>query len=312
MITKSPSDNINYIQNLIFTSAARVGFRHLLQNLNLKEEGKILLPAYIGITDREGSGVFDPIQEANTQFDFYAINRNLSIDLDDFSKKASSGEFKLALIIHYFGFLQSDIKEVIKICKSNNLLLIEDCAHTLSGMYDGKLLGDYGDYSFFSIHKVLATETGGALKLNNTNFDIPVISEENERMDRETLEQFLKSDIHGISIKRRENYNYLLGLLSNVDEIEVLYPKLEEGIVPMNFPIIVKNGKREKLYFKLIEKDITLIALYYRLIEEIDRNKFPISYEISDSILNLPIHQDITDQDLDLLAEELKNCLKEI
>ena len=46
-----------------FYSKARIAFSELLGYLNIGEFDKILLPAYIGWSSIEGSGVFDPIAE---------------------------------------------------------------------------------------------------------------------------------------------------------------------------------------------------------------------------------------------------------
>tara|TARA_B110001450_G_C17442478_1_gene408502 strand:+ start:324 stop:551 length:228 start_codon:yes stop_codon:yes gene_type:complete len=65
----------------------------------------------------------------------------------------------------------------------------------------------------------------------------------------------------------------------------------EEG--PLNFPIIVKNNLREKLYFFLISEGVETCAMWYELAPEINKNKFPLSYNISNSILNLSTHHDL-------------------
>jgi len=80
----------------------------------------------------------------------------------------------------------------------------------------------------------------------------------------------------------------------------------------MNLPIIVKNNKREKLYFKLMDEGIPTIALYYRLIDSIDRRQYPDSYYLSNNILNLPVHQDITKNDIEILTKKLIYSLERI
>ena len=305
MITKKPINKNNCVENIFFTSAARVGFKHLLKNLHFKNKEKILLPAYIGITDREGSGVFDPILELKINYDFYGLEKNLKINKEDLETKILSGQFKAVLIIHYFGFLHCDIEWVSEICNNNNVLMIEDCAHAFSSMYKNIPLGSFGDFSFFSIHKFLATEDGGILKVNNKDFHFPIINDASRRIKLETLEQLSKSKISEISNIRISNYNYYIEKLKDFEKIELLYPELPQGIVPVNFPVIVKGNKREKLYFKLMEEKIPTIALYYRLINFIDKEKYPASYYLSNNILNLPIHQDILPEDIDNIVEKL-------
>lgn len=310
MITKYAYNKDKFVKNIYFTSSARRAFRFLLENLNLTQENKILLPAYIGITEREGSGVFDPVQALKIGYEFYALKKNLAIDVHDFEEKIKTHKFNIALIIHYFGFLHCDIIKIQTICKKHNVLLLEDCAHTLSSKFQDKYLGEYGDFSFFSVHKILPTFNGGFLQINNKNFNFPMIAERDDRISFETLELLYKSKFAQIDSIKINNYMYMLNLLRTNKYIEVLYPDLEVGIVPMNFPIIIKNNLREKVYFKLLEEDIPTIALYYRLIEQIDRSVYPDLYYVSNNILNLSIHQDITQDDIDFLVKRLNYHLE--
>ncbi|RLI54134.1 MAG: hypothetical protein DRP09_13930 [Candidatus Thorarchaeota archaeon] len=55
----------------------------------------------------------------------------------------------------------------MELCKDNNLFLIEDCAHAFLSKYNGKLLGSFGDLSFFSYRKTLPVPDGALLACNN-------------------------------------------------------------------------------------------------------------------------------------------------
>ena len=68
--------------------------------------------------------------------------------------------------------------------------------------------------------------------------------------------------------------------------------------IPQSFPLRIMHGMREKLYFYLVEHAIPVTALYYRLIDQIKKEEFPTSFAISNEILNLPVHQDITQNDI--------------
>ncbi len=312
MITKKPIDKNKFAKDIHFTSSARVGFKYLLKELSFNNEEKILLPAYIGITDREGSGVFDPISDLNIKYDFYKIKKNFQVDLDDLILKLKTGKVKAVLIIHYFGFLHCDIEFISEFCKTNNIILIEDCAHAFVSKHKDRFLGSYGDYSFYSIHKFLPTKDGGILQINNNDSELSPFSDVEKKISFDTLQQFSKVNFDEISMVCKRNYNYLIEKIYDIDEIELLFPQLPDGIVPMNLPIIVKNNKREKLYFNLMEVGIPTIALYYRLIDSIDERLYPDSYYLSNNILNLPIHQDITKEDIELLTEELNNIINKI
>jgi dTDP-4-amino-4,6-dideoxygalactose transaminase len=58
---------------------------------------------------------------------------------------------KVVLVVHLYGDC-CNMNELTKVCKDNNLLLIEDCAQSFGSMYDSKKLGSYGDFSCFSFY----------------------------------------------------------------------------------------------------------------------------------------------------------------
>jgi len=307
-IDKSPTNTNTYSENLYFSSSCRVGFGHLLRNLGFQRE-KILLPSYIGWSVNEGSGVFDPIVEHKFAYEFYKIKHDLSTDLEDLKSRLAKGNVKAVLLIHYFGFLQSDLPAIVKLCQEYHTLLIEDCAHTLTSIHEGRELGCWGDFGLYSLHKVLPVTNGGMLRINNPDFfSIPAM-EEKDRISKETLELFCGAKLKDISTVKRNNYLSLANLLNGVDEIEVMYSKLPDGIVPQTFPILLKSISRENAYFAMINKGVRVIALYYKLIDQISEKDFPVSYDISRRILNLPIHQDLTYGDMQFIAERMLEVL---
>jgi len=266
-------------------------------------ENKILLPSYIGINDKEGSGVFDPIVENKIEYTFYNLNRDLSIDMNDFLNKLKDPKIKSVLVIHYFGFVQTDIEQLAMLCKKHDKFLIEDCAHSLLSKYKNKNLGSFGDASFFSLHKILPVKGGGILQINNPEIKDP------KTADTDHIKLFSKFDFDKIAKIRIENYLYLLKKLKQLSSIEILYPNLQKDIVPLNFPMLIKGKNRDKVYFEMLERGVELVSLYYRLVEQIGQ-EYSNSYYISEHITNLPIHQAITHSDIDKMAQELKTILE--
>ena len=112
MITKSATDKLNCTLNLHFTCNARTAWGHIINTISDVRKPKVLLPSYIGYTEREGSGVFDPIKENSAKYDFYKVTNNLAIDIDHFEQILKSGEISIALIIHYFGFCANDMDRI--------------------------------------------------------------------------------------------------------------------------------------------------------------------------------------------------------
>lgn len=309
MLSKSPEIEGHCRNNTWFSESARQAFRSIL--LNQKTPGrKILMPGYIGITDREGSGVFDPVSSTQTAYEFYRLDRTLSMNKEQVAKQIESGQFFAILVIHYFGFCQTDMAWLIRLCQENEVIIIEDCAHTLNGFTELGALGDLGHLSIYALHKILAASTGGMLKQNiNSAKYSPT---ELQLPDAGVLNSFLTTDLDSVKSIRIKNYQQWFSKIDGIGGISPMYDKLPDGICPHNLPILVSDGLREKLYFKLVEAGVPVVALYYRMIPELPQGGFEDAYYVSQNILNLPVHQDITLEDIDLMANLLHTAAREL
>jgi len=308
MISKSPINTNGCSNHLAFTRNARTAWSNIINSFQTTKIARVLLPSYIGYTDREGSGVFDPIKQASSLYEFYSLDDSLKIDLEEFEKLIIEHDLNIALVIHYFGFCPNDMDMIHQICRKHNVILVEDCAHAFQFNSVHQRLGKYGDYSFYSIHKHIATSSGGILRINNEKIDLVSI-ETQDRAPQDALEQLIRTDLDRVAEARRRNYLLYERLLSPQPGFEPMYV-LREKDVPQTFPIRVKNNEREKLYFHLMGKEMIVIALYYRLIDEIKIELFPKSHLISQEILNLPVHQDITTEDIESICWEVGNYFR--
>jgi perosamine synthetase len=71
------------------------------------------------------------------------------------------------IIVHMYGY-SCDLDQITKICKKNNLKLIEDSAPAIGSTYKNKFLGTYGDVGVFSFQgaKLVTAGEGGMLLTN--------------------------------------------------------------------------------------------------------------------------------------------------
>lgn len=299
---KSPVYSENYKIRGRFTRNARAAWSSIIAASNGGEKQKILLPSYIGFTEREGSGVFDPVQSNGCDYIFYKLDENLCPDLVDLEGKIAQG-IDICLIVHYFGFCRVDLNSIKNLCKKNDVLMVEDCAHAFYLSDEACEIGSTGDYSFYSIHKHLPTDTGGLLRVNNINAQVPEI-DKLDLANIDVVERFALANFEEIANSRRENFSSFYSKLKNESGLKILY-ELSDSDIPQSFPLLIKAGLREKLYFHLMRREMPTTALYYRLIDQIDKSEFSTSYDVSHSILNLPVHQDITRADIDAMCAEI-------
>lgn len=303
-IKKSPNNPAECGVDLTCFSSARLAWQQVLRETSaqLGRQIRVLLPSYIGENDKEGSGVFDPVRSENVEFEFYALDRALCPSLTDLKVTLANGNYDLVLVVHYFGLKRIPMPQVAQICKENDVVLVEDCAHCI---FDHAMdEGTFGQYAFYSLHKIFPVSEGGLLRRNTTRSDEIIEPTAENGKHESLLRTVLSSDVPTIKKIRRRNYRFLVRHFSSCDQAEVLI-HLDENSVPQSFPLFIKNGLREKLYFHLLDHGFPTIALYYRLISEIEPAKFPISYEVSQSILNLPVHQETSEEQLAALVNEI-------
>ena len=85
-------------------------------------------------------------------------------------RKSISKKTKAILLVHVYGN-PCDMDEIIKICKKNKLILLEDCCEAMGAKYKNKKVGNFGILSSFSLyfsHHITSLE-GGICCTNNKN-----------------------------------------------------------------------------------------------------------------------------------------------
>ena len=78
------------------------------------------------------------------------VGEDLNIDIKLLQKKITK-KTKAIMPVHLSG-IPSNLDGLKKICKKNNLHLIEDAAHAFGGKYKNKFIGTIGDVGLFSLH----------------------------------------------------------------------------------------------------------------------------------------------------------------
>src|ERR1017187_3960139 len=113
-------------------------------------------------------------------------------------------------------------------------------------------------------------------------------------------------DLYQIAKRRQHNARFLLQLLADSTlPVEPLHTSTPDGVVPQSLPVIVSTRSRDEIYFEMNSFGFGVVSLYHTLIQQITSEEFPESQKLSRHILNLPVHQDINDQEL----IDLVHCL---
>ena len=130
----------------------------MVSELSLGAEDSVLLPAYCCGAE------LGPFRHAGCQIHFYDIKLDLSVDKEQIERcVAEHPSIRLLFVTHYFGVSQPQVSSLTQWCGDKGILLVEDCAHALYSLVDGKPVGSEGDYAIFSQRKSLPLTEGGKL-----------------------------------------------------------------------------------------------------------------------------------------------------
>ena len=143
-------------------NSGRSAFLAILKCLNLREGDEVLLQAFTC------NAAANPILWAGFKPVYLDCDKKtFNIDVADLKRKITQRS-RVVMVQHTFG-LPADLDEILEICQKNNLILIEDCAHSLGAEYKGKKVGNFGKAAFlsFSRDKVISSVYGGMAVTND-------------------------------------------------------------------------------------------------------------------------------------------------
>jgi dTDP-4-amino-4,6-dideoxygalactose transaminase len=306
MIAKRAENSCNHARRAIPFQSARTAFHAILDALDLAG-GKVLLPAYVGWSAREGSGVFDPIVSLHLEYGFYNLDHRLHIDIDSLRTALQSGGIRVLVIIHYFGYVDPCYEEAVKIAREHGVFVLEDEAHALLSDVVGGTCGRLGDACIYSFHKILPVESGGAAVINGAKSPLA----QTLAADPDGMLPLAGFDLYGIAHRRRANSLVLDGLVRDLaPAAEPLWGAPRGGEFPQSYPVIIRNRSRNQIYREMNAAGFGVVSLYHTMIEPIASDRFPASAQVSRQILNLPVHQDASEPALESMVRELAGCLR--
>lgn len=304
-ISKGASDTDAFRTPALFYNSAREGFGDLLANLDLSSGEGVLLPAFIGWSPREGSGMFDPVAGSGLPFGFYEPEPDLTVNIERLEIALATGRWRVLVLIHYWGRTDPRLAAVQSLAKAHGAILIEDLAHGLFTAARGAA-GWAGSINLFSLHKMLPLSEGGMITYRNTALL------KGQRETRPDLSRAVQHyDWATIGEVRRTNFQRLIDRLSTLPELgsdyELLWPELAPHDVPQSLPVRILNGRRDSIYTAMNIDGYGMTSLYHTLIAELA--SFPAMQSLAASVTNFPIHQDSDVAELDSMIDSFQRAL---
>jgi dTDP-4-amino-4,6-dideoxygalactose transaminase len=126
------------------------------------------------------------VAHAGAQPVFVETAPNLTVDLESLDRTAAKSSARILLLSHMRGHI-ADMRAVLDLCVKHELILVEDCAHTLGARWDGQLSGTFGHVACFSTqaYKHLNSGEGGIVATDDAEVAAKVIARSGSYMFHE-------------------------------------------------------------------------------------------------------------------------------
>lgn len=255
---------------------------------------------------------------------------DLTIDPAAF-KNAITKRTKAVVPVHVSG-RASNMEDILKIAKENNISVVEDAAEAFMSKYKNKFLGTFGQTGCFSwsAAKIITAGQGGAVVTNDKNLYLKLkILKDQGRVKQGTGGDDIHSGM-GYNFKWTDLQAAVgLGQLSNIQERVnrkkrqyLLYKKslqdlenlsifnfdVEDGELPLWTDGIFKNSEDLNNFLK--KKDIECRKFWFPLHTQrpykLPDNSFPNSTKLSSELLWLPSGMDLKDNQAKIVCEQIK------
>lgn len=262
-------------------------------------------------------------------------------------EKVITPKTKAIILLHYGG-IPCEMDEIMSLAKKHNIKVIEDCAAGVCSSYKGKPLGTIGDMGMWSFDamKILVCGDGAILHFNNPElkkkaekwlyfgmevksgyentvaqkwweFDVSCYGHRaimNDMTATIAIEQYKKLDM--FMEKRKKVHEFYNDNLKDICWIDLPKPIHEDCKTSYYFyHIQCINGKRDELAKYLRDRGIYTTYRYFPLHRVPGYNisgEFPNADYAADSTLCLPIHQSLSNEDLCLIVNTIKEFDREL
>lgn len=260
---------------------------------------------------------------------FADVREDLNIDPSKIEAKINS-RTKAILPVHLTG-KPADMEPILKLAKKHNLHIIEDAAQSIGTDYRGKRTGAFGIMGCFSLHplKTLnAAGDGGMITTSDEKIYKKITQMRNIGLKNRTESEIwgfnsrldsLQAAIVNIKFKhleewikqRRKNADYYKKHLSNI----VRCPTEEKFERCAYHLFVIQTDQRDELQKALLEKGIDT-KIHYPIPIHLQacashlgykRGDFPVAEKQAERILSIPIHQNLTQKQLDLVIQQIKD-----
>ena len=241
-----------------------------------------------------------------------------------------------------------DLDDLRDLASKEKLTLIEDAAHALGARYKGKPIGSQADLTTFSFHPVkhITTGEGGMVTTNNEQWHKRLLLLRNHGINRDAAERYgpqaawrydmvalgrnyritdFQCALGSAQLKRLEGFvdrrrqlvaSYRSRLPKEIESISEMPDRISSWHI---FPVLLpRNSNRDVVFEKMRRANIGVNVhyipvyhhSYYQRHVVTDPKDYPITEDVFQRLLTLPLYPKMTDEDIQDVAEALRMALQ--
>lgn len=297
-----------------------------LETLGIGEGDDVIVPANTFFADAIAvSGVGANIVLCDVD---YATQLMAASDIE----KVITPRTECVIVVALFGQMP-EMAEILELQKKRDFKIISDCSQAQGALYHWKKTGQFGDiitYSFYPAKNLGAIGDAGAIGTDNEDYYNHLIKLRNYGSTKKYYHDFIgrnarldtiNSAVLSVKLNHLDKWN------ARRNEVAAKYNEKLSGIIDLIIPAIaqknfsvqhiypVKTKRRDELQAFLTEHGIGTGIHYpvpihkqeaYREYDFGSNNSFPVTEQLSNEILSLPMHQYVTGEQIDHVCKIIK------
>lgn len=260
----------------------------------------------------------------------------------DAVEKAITEKTKAIIPVHLFG-QNADMGKLLDLADKHNLYLIEDAAQSIGSEFifsDGSrkksgTMGDFGCTSFFPSKNLGCYGDGGAIFTNNdqlaekagmiVNHGMKVRYYHDEIGVNSRLDS-IQAAVLRVKLPELDHYNEARRKVADfydsafAGQENIIIPKRVENSshVFHQYTLKIKNAKRNELQEFLKQRNIPAMVYYpvplhqqkaYKY-ENVKNQSFEVADSLSAEVISLPMHTELSQEQLEYISTEVLNFIK--
>lgn len=255
---------------------------------------------------------------------------------------------KAVILLHYGGY-PGDVARIAQLCRSRGVALVEDAANAVASRADGRACGTFGDIGVWSFDamKIVVTGDGGMLYLRDPELAARARSRTLLGMSQSSgfttaSEGGRWWDFDVTSFSRRSITNDIAASIGTVQlrrlpeflarrrEVAARYDRELSSVDGLRLPPPLPGGQETSYYFYWVRmpaavRDAVARRLYERGVYTTFRyaplhlipvygsaQRLPGAERAAEETLCLPLHQALSDSDVDTVVAETSSALTEL